>query len=78
MDAVIVELLDSLLSETDSVRTEARCLLRLLSYTIEQPLCKLLAPHWYKRIGHVLPPKQPNRLLDLPISTQLAVLVCQI
>ncbi|VDP25685.1 unnamed protein product [Schistosoma mattheei] len=74
LDAVIVELLDSLLSETDSVRTEARCLLRLLSYTIEQPLCKLLAPHWYKRIGHVLPPKQPNRLLDLPISTQLAVL----
>ncbi|CAH8662345.1 unnamed protein product [Schistosoma margrebowiei] len=74
LDAVIIELLDSLLSETDSVRTEARCLLRLLAYTIEQPLCKLLAPHWYKHIGHVLPPKQPNRLLDLPISTQLAVL----
>ncbi|XP_018655091.1 putative transformation/transcription domain-associated protein [Schistosoma mansoni] len=74
LDAVIIELLDSLLSETDSVRTEARCLLRLLAYTTEQPLCKLLAPHWYKRIGHVLPPKQPNRLLDLPISTQLAVL----
>ncbi|KAK4475316.1 hypothetical protein MN116_002383 [Schistosoma mekongi] len=74
LNAVIGELLDSLLSETDSVRTEARCLLRLIGLIVGQPLCKLLASQWYQRIGHVLPPKQPCRLLDLPISTQLAVL----
>ncbi|KAH8869064.1 Transformation/transcription domain-associated protein [Schistosoma japonicum] len=74
LDAVIGELLDSLLSETDSVRTEARCLLRLIGLILGQPLCKLLASQWYQRIGHVLPPKQPCRLSDLPISTQLAVL----
>ncbi|CAH8662146.1 unnamed protein product [Heterobilharzia americana] len=74
LDTVIVELLDSLLSENDSVRAEARCLLRLLGYTVGQPLCKLLASYWHKRIGHILPPKASSRLLDLPISTQLAVL----
>ncbi|CAH8874323.1 unnamed protein product [Trichobilharzia szidati] len=74
LDSVIRELLEFLLSENDSVRAEARCLLRLLGHTVGQPLCKLLASHWYKQIGHVLPLKVPNRLLDLPISTQLAIL----
>ncbi|KAA3675078.1 transformation/transcription domain-associated protein [Paragonimus westermani] len=73
-DAVAVELIDALLSETASVRDEARCLLRLLSDCIERPLSVLLAPHWRSRLGHLLPPQPPLRLLEFPISTQLMIL----
>ncbi|KAF5398156.1 hypothetical protein PHET_08523 [Paragonimus heterotremus] len=73
-DAVAVELIDALLSETASVREEARCLLRLLSHCIERPLSVLLAPHWRSHLGHLLPPQPPLRLLEFPISTQLMIL----
>ncbi|TPP57986.1 Transcription-associated protein 1 [Fasciola gigantica] len=68
-------LLDALLSETAAVREEARCLLRLLSHQLGRPLSVLLAPHWRPLLGHILPPQPPLRLPDLPVSTQLVVLV---
>ncbi|TGZ65912.1 hypothetical protein CRM22_005642 [Opisthorchis felineus] len=74
IDAVVLELLKALMSETPLVREEARCLLCLLSHRLDRPLSVLLAPHWRTSLGHLLPPQPPTRLYDLPASTQLAVL----
>nr|CDS25899.2 transformation:transcription domain associated [Hymenolepis microstoma] len=74
INAVLNELVESLLSETKIVRTQVRNLLSVIAECLSIPLGTLLKPHIH-RIDGWLPPKNRNhRLSCLPISTQIAVL----
>ncbi|VDN95889.1 unnamed protein product [Rodentolepis nana] len=74
INAVLNELVESLLSETKIVRSQVRNLLSVIAECLSIPLGTLLKPHIH-RIDGWLPPKNRNhRLSCLPISTQIAVL----
>ncbi|KAM7539597.1 hypothetical protein Aperf_G00000045134 [Anoplocephala perfoliata] len=74
MNAVLHELVESLLSETKVVRAQVRALLSVIAECLSMPLSSLLKPHIHLIDGW-LPPKNRNqRLSCLPISTQIAVL----
>ncbi|VDN40562.1 unnamed protein product [Dibothriocephalus latus] len=75
MDAVLPELVEALLSEAKAVRVEARRLLRIIAACQKITLTDLLKPY-VRLISDWLPPKnRQNRLANLPITSQVAVIV---
>ncbi|VDL61863.1 unnamed protein product [Hymenolepis diminuta] len=74
MNAVLNELVESLLSETKIVRAQVRSLLSVIAECLSIPLGTLLKPHIHLIDGWLPPKNRSHRLSCLPLSTQIAIL----
>lgn len=75
MLAVLPEIIESLLSDAKAVREHARAMLTIIAESHAVPLSTLMKPHLHL-IECWLPPRsRVNRLINLPVSTQIAVIV---